>query len=399
MCERSRCACWCFPERLRAELGKTHRSRHTCCACSQFGWRMQHRAAVPAGGHPPKDLRHLRGLTRRALHSRGLLRSVGWDANLAESLLQECVLKRLRCYPVGSPAVLAGTGCGQQARRSARLKERGRLHRTGSPYRVSQPWPSARTAQPWPVALGWHSQAVETAERALFWRGCHTNRSADLAFSPDGRLLASSGVMRQPVLGCPQRHQPPDPATPGSVIGSAEPRWRLASGDFGMYSVVAGQKTAPGRCVQTIEGHTDRVLGLAFAPDGRTLASGSWDRTVKLWEVVNGRLLQTLSGHRDKVHCVAWSPDGRTVASGSVDKTIWLYDVVKATLKWLVDIAPPCTARPTRQHEFVQRWEAVPCAWGSGPAGSACAYAGLCSPSTRSLGQMAYPVSGAQIRW
>src|SRR6266581_2980073 len=89
------------------------------------------------------------------------------------------------------------------------------------------------------------------------------------------------------------------------------------------------QATAPARCVLTIKGHTDRVLGLAFAPDGSTLASGSWDRTVKLWEVASGRLLQTLSGHRDKVHCVAWSPDGRTVASGSVDKTIWLYDVVQ----------------------------------------------------------------------
>src|SRR2546429_774645 len=109
-----------------------------------------------------------------------------------------------------------------------------------------------------------------------------------------------------------------------------------ALGKFKLANIFAGslrlwqvQKTAPARCVQTIEGHADRVLGLAFAPDGRILASGSWDRTVKLWEVVNGRLLQTLSGHRDKVHCVAWSPDGRTVASGSVDKTIWLYDVVQ----------------------------------------------------------------------
>src|SRR5437773_1478753 len=83
------------------------------------------------------------------------------------------------------------------------------------------------------------------------------------------------------------------------------------------------------RAVQSVDGHMDRVLGLASGADGRSLASGSWDRTVERWEVASGRLLQTLSGHRDKVHCVAWSPDGRAVASGGVDKAIWLYDVVQ----------------------------------------------------------------------
>src|SRR3989440_8904500 len=59
------------------------------------------------------------------------------------------------------------------------------------------------------------------------------------------------------------------------------------------------------------------------------LASASWDGTVKLWEVGetgSRRYLQTLVGHTDKVHCVAWSPDGGTLASGSFDHTIWLWD-------------------------------------------------------------------------
>src|SRR5579859_1397203 len=76
-----------------------------------------------------------------------------------------------------------------------------------------------------------------------------------------------------------------------------------------------------------ISGHTNWVTSLAFAPDGSTLASASWDQTVKLWEMTNGGLLQTLSGHTDRAFRVAWSPDGRTVASCGFDETIWLWDV------------------------------------------------------------------------
>ena len=75
----------------------------------------------------------------------------------------------------------------------------------------------------------------------------------------------------------------------------------------------------------TLVGHTNPVHGVAFSPDGQTLASGSWDNTVRLWRVSDGILLRTLEGHTDPVLSVAFSPDGQTLASGSRDKTVRLW--------------------------------------------------------------------------
>ncbi len=76
----------------------------------------------------------------------------------------------------------------------------------------------------------------------------------------------------------------------------------------------------------TLEGHTSGVTCLAFSPDGNTLASGSWDHTIRLWDAETGQPLQTLEEHTDGVRSVVFSPDGRTLASGGYDNILRLWD-------------------------------------------------------------------------
>ncbi|GLC45378.1 hypothetical protein PLESTM_001726200 [Pleodorina starrii] len=110
---------------------------------------------------------------------------------------------------------------------------------------------------------------------------------------------------------------------------------QLASGSGDMTLRV--WDAASGACVATLEGHSNMVTSVAWSPDGRQLASGSWDETLRVWDAASGACVATLEGHSSYVLSVAWSPDGRQLASGSWDKTLRVWDAASgacvATLK------------------------------------------------------------------
>jgi ribosome assembly protein 4 len=97
----------------------------------------------------------------------------------------------------------------------------------------------------------------------------------------------------------------------------------LASGSFdGSVRIWHGRT---GKFIATLRGHVGAVYQLAWSQDSRLLASGSKDSTVKVWQVQGRKLLEDLPGHADEVYTVDWSPDGERVASGGKDRNLKLW--------------------------------------------------------------------------
>lgn len=122
-------------------------------------------------------------------------------------------------------------------------------------------------------------------------------------------------------------------------LGGGPPRWaldcparRAALSHSGRFlALAAGSQVvlwdlADGRLLGTCSGHSDTVSGLAFAPDERTLASASHDRSVRLWRTGDGTgpptPLATLLDHADRASSVCFSPDGALIAAGGADRTV-----------------------------------------------------------------------------
>src|SRR2546421_399887 len=88
------------------------------------------------------------------------------------------------------------------------------------------------------------------------------------------------------------------------------------------WSQAADEPPPPAGVVATLRGHKEMVYGIAFSPDGKTVATGSFDMSIKLWEAATAKETKTFAGpagHQKQVLSVAFSPDGHSLASGSQD--------------------------------------------------------------------------------
>jgi WD40 repeat protein len=145
------------------------------------------------------------------------------------------------------------------------------------------------------------------------------------AFTGDGRILATGGVesksnidfaammnsaMQRPKKGA----KPPDPAD--------------MMKDFKIEAVghVQFWDVASGRQIAAIKGHGRGVSKVAFSRDGKLLASGATDSTIKIWDAATQKELRTLSGHTAAIESIDFSPDGRLLASASDDGSTFIWD-------------------------------------------------------------------------
>jgi WD40 repeat protein len=184
---------------------------------------------------------------------------------------------------------------------------------------------SDRTVKLWSLPSGREMHTLTGHERAVY----------RLAFSPDGRLLATAsldGTLRlwEPRAGVLLRtlrgHRAgvsslafsPDGLTLASGDRSDEGRVRLWSVDAGVHSL-------------QLRGHRDDVQGVLFSPDGSLLATTSHDRTARLWNPRTGEPLSVLV-HQGQVYGAAFSPDGSRLATASHDRTARIWESVSGHL-------------------------------------------------------------------
>jgi WD40 repeat protein len=200
-------------------------------------------------------------------------------------------------------------------------------------------WLALACGNPW---LGSSEPGVVTLWEAGTGKEIHKSSAYQggvfgVAFSPDSRWLASGGadgIVRiwdtRDIAGEPRELSRHGPVRRVMFL----PDGRLVSAGGGLFGSELGEvkiwDLSTGHALD-LRGHTSRVECLTYSPDGRRLATGSNDRTIKLWDTTTGEEVFTLRGHTAGVLCVAFSPDGRRIASGGWDRTVRVWDTSPPT--------------------------------------------------------------------
>lgn len=164
-----------------------------------------------------------------------------------------------------------------------------------------------------------------------------------VAFSPNGKLLAT-GTYSRVVLWDAATAQPVKQLT--NVLGAVnDVRF---SPDGTLLAVAGGQPGAKGdlriyqvanwELLATLPGHDDVVFSIAFRPDGKRLASASFDKTVRVWDLASHKTLHTLTGHSDFVYAVAYNSDGQWLVSASKDRSVKLVDAATGKSRFTMSL-------------------------------------------------------------
>ncbi|MEG4173138.1 WD40 domain-containing protein, partial [Microcoleus sp. S13_C3] len=171
----------------------------------------------------------------------------------------------------------------------------------------------------------WH---LETQKPIATLRG-HSNSVLSVAFSPDGLTLASASTDNTIQLWHLESQKPIATLRghSNSVLSVAFSPDGLTLASASTDNTIQLWHLESQKPIATFSGHSSSVWSVAFSPDGLTLASASYDSTIKLWDLQSQKPIVTLTGHSSSVYSVAFSPDGKRLASASSDNTIKLWNL------------------------------------------------------------------------